>query len=175
MTKPFTVKNQSKKSTTRWSVPDHIAKPMSDLALALGCKGMDIVEQLVRHQPGTELTLVGHGGFVISLNIPLYALTESDMDGIMLARLGDEDAADSAREINDSDDAVTIEEASKAKAAVAAQNPETKAQYAQVSKERTSGPAQDFQQSEENATDVFLNRRMQKRAEEGQTEIDGDE
>jgi hypothetical protein len=148
---------------------------MSDLALALGCKGMDIVEQLVRHQPGTELTLVGHGGFVISLNIPLYALTESDMDGIMLARLGDEDAADSAREINDSDDAVTIEEASKAKAAVAAQNPETKAQYAQVSKERTSGPAQDFQQSEENATDVFLNRRMQKRAEEGQTEIDGDE
>jgi hypothetical protein len=111
MSKAFSVTSKATRSSNRWSVPDHLAKPLSDLALALGCKAIDIVEQLVRHQPNSDLELFGKGGFAIKLGVPIYSLTEDDLDKISKARCGDDDAADSARDVDQTKESVEVSEA----------------------------------------------------------------
>lgn len=166
MAKAFSVKSKASKSTTRWSVPDHLAKPMTDLAAALGCKGIDIVEQLVRHQPNTELTLVGKGGFVISLNIPIYSLTEDDLDKIMQARLGDDEAAESARDVEEAEDNVSIAEGEKAEAAVEQNKPASKMGFSKRFQDRTEGASkhQESEQSEEENLDFFTDGENEEKA-----------
>lgn len=86
--KKFEIKSTPNRSTTRWAIPTPVANALNALGEAIDAKPVEIIEALVSHTPGTDLTLYGKNGFAITLNTSIEDLTDEDCQMIRQARLG---------------------------------------------------------------------------------------
>lgn len=86
--KKFEIKSTPSRSTIRWAIPTPVANALNALGDAIDARPIEIVEALVSHTPGTDLTLYGKNGFAITLNTSIEDLTDEDCEMIKKARLG---------------------------------------------------------------------------------------
>ena len=125
--KAIEIKRKSSKSAARVSLPEYVYRPIEALSDALGCRESEVIVQLASHRPGSELELVGKGGFTISLNVPLIELTKEQIAAIHEARLGDESAEETLSQTDAPAEAkVSVSEAKPSETAKPAQSAEPK-------------------------------------------------